>query len=334
MTTRVFENAVLNKHVLFVSTKNLDYIRNTQEIKLLTESCSELTTVVSESKSYFKRILYVYVHFIKELIKNRYDVLFIGFAPQLLIVLFPFFPKNKLLIIDFFISFYDTLIDDRKKFKDGGIVSKLLHWLDKATIHRADLVIADTKAHREYFSTSFDFPKEKIKVLYIIADTSIYQKKVHKANSTFEVIYFGSILPVQGLEVILEAMQSLSTDSTIHFTIVGPLQKKYKIDTGDYPQTTFFEWLSQEELSAKINQADLALAGHFSDTIGKAKRTIAGKTYIYKALDKPVILGDSPANHELFEPNKDNIYVPQGSSIKLAEAIKKEAEQYYSHLER
>lgn len=326
-----FINSISEKKVLFVSTKNSDYIRNVQELELLEKSAKHVTVIASPSKSYAKRLAYVYWQLSIALIKKNFDCLFIGFAPQLLFPFFLFFPKNKLVIIDFFISFYDTLVDDRKKFKDGSIFSNLLKKLDTITIHKADLVLADTKAHKDFFASTFHYPEKNIDVVYIVADTSIYTPLDREKNDIFQVIYFGSILPVQGLDVILAAMKLLATDDSIQFTIIGPIDSKFDVKKENFPQTTFIPWLNQTELSSQINQSDLALAGHFSSTVGKAKRTIAGKTYIYKAMNKPVILGDSPANHELFQPNEMNIYVELGNPNELANAIKKQALEFYRH---
>ena len=83
----------------------------------------------------------------------------------------------------------------------------------------------------------------------------------------------------------------------------------------------YIDWLPQEQLAQYIGQADLCLAGHFHAEIAKAKRTIPGKAYIYKAMKKPMILGDNPANRELFHQNADTVFVEMGSAKALADAI-------------
>ena len=81
-------------------------------------------------------------------------------------------------------------------------------------------------------------------------------------------------------------------------------------------------WLSQEDLAKHIDFADLCLAGHFNASIEKAKRTIPGKAYIYRAMEKPMILGENSANHELYSQQEEGIYfVEMGSGEKLAEKI-------------
>ena len=82
--------------------------------------------------------------------------------------------------------------------------------------------------------------------------------------------------------------------------------------------------MKQTELAEYIAFSDLCLAGHFSSTVNKAKRTIPGKAYIYQAMRKKMILGDSPANRELYEENNKVLFCKMGSSKELKKKILKE----------
>ena len=92
-----------NKKILFITTKNLDYLRNTQEIRQLKGKTDFLSVIGSKDKSYPKRLLKVYWKLLWTSCK-KYDVVFVGFAPQLVVPFFKWkFGKNRL-YIDFFIS--------------------------------------------------------------------------------------------------------------------------------------------------------------------------------------------------------------------------------------
>ena len=41
-----------NKKVLFITTKNLDYLRNTQELRLLREQAAQVSVIGVKDKSY------------------------------------------------------------------------------------------------------------------------------------------------------------------------------------------------------------------------------------------------------------------------------------------
>lgn len=147
----------------------------------------------------------------------------------------------------------------------------------------------------------------------------------------FIVLYFGSVLPLQGTSVVLEAMTLLKENKNLFFYFIGPVKKQRmtSFNVGKSRQAlcpvsdniAYIDWLPQEQLAQYIGQADLCLAGHFHAEIAKAKRTIPGKAYIYKAMKKPMILGDNPANRELFHQNADTVFVEMGSAKALADAI-------------
>ena len=313
---------IKDKKVLFVTTKNIDYIRNTQEIRILNENSASVDILYSEKKNYLFRILHVWRQCTKKRI-GASDIVFVGFEPQFVLPFLGKKFKDKSLIIDFFISVYDTLICDRKKFKDGGPVSKFSHRMDEKTLRLADHVITDTNAHAEFFIKEFGGEADKFETIYLEADSSIYyprpQKKNEEYAGKFVVLYFGSILPLQGVDVVLDAVRKLKDNKDIFFEIIGPVPEKYSKPVQD--NVSYTEWLSQEELSERIAASDLCLAGHFSGEIDKAWRTIPGKAYIYEMMNKDMILGDGDANHELFTEDDRHFFVERGSSQKLADKI-------------
>lgn len=310
------------KRVLFITTKNLDYLRNVQEINLLRQKAESVSVIGFKDKSYPKRLLKVYKKILTASAKD-FDCVFIGFAPQLVLPWFWFKFKKKTVLMDFFISVYDTLVFDRKKFKVGSLPAKLCKWLDKKCINQADAVVCDTNAHGDYFSDEFDVPREKINTLYLEADTSVYDgkatEKPENLKDKFVVLYFGSILPLQGIDIILDAAEQLKSHDDIHFIFIGPVKDKYEIPKRE--NFEYYSWLTQQELAKKISYSDLCLAGHFNADINKAKRTIPGKAYIYEAMNKPMILGDNPATHELYREDDRHFFVKMGDADKLAEKI-------------
>lgn len=320
----MIETLISGKKVLFISTKNKDYIRNTQEINMIQENAVYSQVIAYSDKSYLKRVLKVWFRTFCCLFSlKKYDIIFVGFAPQLIFFLFPFF-KRKKIVIDFFISMYDTLVDDRKKIPAHSILAKWVHHIDRYVLMKAEVIIVDTYADKDYFFKEFDLPELKnMEVLYLKPDISIYNPALYPArgkDNFFYVLYFGSILPLQGVDIILEAIEMMEVYDRIKFIIIGPVHTAP--DKSGYKNAVFYQWLKQEELAEQISKADLCLAGHFNGHIGKAKRTIAGKTYIYKAMGKPVILGECPANRELFyEDGKTNFYVEMGNAIALKEKI-------------
>lgn len=319
---KYLKEIVKDKKVLFITTKNIDYIRNTQELRIIKDNAKNVDIIYSDKKKYALRIPDVWRKIKKNKVNNS-DVIFVGFEPQFVIPFVGWKFKGKTVVIDFFISVYDTLICDRKKFKVGGMIAKISHWMDTITIKKAMHIITDTKAHAEYFESEFGGNDEKFETIYLEADPQIYyprpQNKPAQLENKFVVLYFGSILPLQGVNVVLDAIRKLKDRKDIFFDIIGPIPDKYKKPIQD--NVHYSEWLSQTELAEHISNADLCLAGHFNKNIAKASRTIPGKAYIYQKMDKVMILGDGIANRELFRNDDKHILVEMGNSDALSEAI-------------
>lgn len=314
------EHRIREKKVLFVTTKNIDYIRNAQEISFLERYSGRTKVVYSNKRNYVWRILEVWC---KLIVSGRnYDVIFIGFAPQLVA---PFFLRyrKKEIIIDFFVSVYDTLINDRKKFSDRNPIAVLCRWVDIFVIKKADWVITDTKADAEYFIREFHGDREKFETIYLEADKRIYyprkQQKRHDLADKFVVLYFGSILPLQGADIVLKGIEILKDEKNIFFQMIGPLSQKYRLPVQD--NVEYMDWLSQEELAEYIANADLCLAGHFNCDIDKAKRTVPGKAYIYESMGKNMVLGDNRANREIYGGSDQVFWTEMGNAEALAEVI-------------
>lgn len=312
-----------NRNVLFITTKNLDYLRNTQEIEMIKKDGGQLTVIGSYSKSYVKRLLSVYAKILTTSMR-KFDVVFVGFAPQLIFAPFNWKFKKNTVVIDFFISMYDTIVFDRKKIKDGSLFAKLLKHYDKKAIKAADEIICDTNAHGRYFVEEFGANRDKMHTLYLEADRSIYYvrnlERPERMKDKYVVLYFGSILPLQGIEVIFDAIDKIKDNKELYFIIVGPIKDELNKPIAD--NIEYHNWLSQEELAEYIDYSDLCLSGHFNKNINKAKRTIPGKAYIYDAMNKKIIFGDNPAVRELYSEDEDKYYfVEMGNPDALAEKI-------------
>ena len=338
----MFCDLVKGKRVLFITTRNIDYIRNSQEKNLLEKNAESVEFIYSTKHSYPLRLLEIYGNIVIEKVKGLFhkgkiyncNVVFIGFAPQLVLPVFKIFFHKKSIIIDFFISVYDTMICDRQKFRDGGVVSKICKFFDEITLRFADHIITDTKAQAGFFIEELGAAPRKVETLYLEADEKIYyprpQLKTGDLKDKFVVLYFGSILPLQGVDVVLDTIRKLKGEEDIFFDIIGPIPESLKKPIQS--NVCYTDWLSQEELAERIANADLCLAGHFHGSIAKADRTIPGKAYIYEAMKKKMILGNSSANRELFKEDEMHSFVTMGDSDEMCRLLleyinKNESEQ-------
>ncbi len=317
------EDQLTGKKVLYIASKRSDYLRVSQQVKLVEERSSRCKLIVSVKRNYFIQLLSV---ILRTSIINvqEYDLVFVGAFPQFIVPVFGLkFKRCNNLWIDLHISFYDTLVFDRQKFKKDSVWGKLLWNLDKKTMDLSRYVIADTKIHGMYFAKEFFQDVNKIFVMYLDADKEIFHPmniaKPLKLKNKYIVFYFGSMNPLQGIKIILDAIEMLKDKTDIFFIIVGPINKDIRRYTGETVQ--YINWLKQKEIAKYIAMSDLCLAGHFSADIEKANRTIPGKSYMYEAMGKRMILGDSEANREHFIENEKNRFVELGNPRALSKLI-------------
>ena len=319
-----FLAAAAGKNVLFVTTKNIDYIRNTQELRLIGKAAASVTVLGFPDRSYPARLMKVCAR-LATLSLRPFDLVFLGFSPQLVLPFFYPKLKKKAVWVDFFISLYDTMVNDRRRFRPSGPAAKILLGLDKATLARCNGAVAATRADAAYFAALCGADPAKLEVLYLEADREIYYPREPKSpagKGPLSILYFGSILPLQGVEVIFACAERMQSADVL-FQIIGPVPEKLLSRYRHLENLRLTPWLTQEELAARIAEADLCLAGHFNGDIGKAARTIPGKAFIYEAMGKPMILGDNPANREYFKEDGRHLFVKMGDAGALKEGILK-----------
>ena len=311
--------------VLFISGREATYTRNSVILKGLKANGVEIIECTDSSKSYLLRYPKVLLQFILKM-RDDFDIIFIGFLGQPLV---PIIKKlsNKPIVFDAFLSTYDTMCYDRKKLKPNSVGGRFFYWLDKRSCELADKVLLDTNAHIDYFVNTFELERDKFKRVFVGADDSIFHPMSldeDKDNTIFRVFYYGTYLPLQGIEYIIKAAKKLEAYNDIEFKIVGKGMEYKKtmklVRKLNVKNIEFIDWIPYKELPLEMAKADVCLGGHFSN-IDKAKRVISGKTYQFIAMKKPVIIGDNPANRELFEHRKNAMLVEMANANALADAI-------------
>ncbi|MGB9872145.1 MAG: glycosyltransferase [Anaerolineae bacterium] len=248
-----------------------------------------------------------------------------GFYGQPIAVMLAFLQRQPI-ILDAYVSTYDTLCEDRKLFHPRSLPGRLAYWLDQRSCQVAALVITDTQANVHYFARQFGIPEEKFRVVYVGCDESLFYPRpdISPPSTYCEVFYYSSFLPLHGTEVVIHAAALLKNRRDIHFTIGGKgpgfqsiqqMVRKLGLTNVD-----LVGWIPFESLPMYIAKSTICLGGHFS-TIPKAARVIATKTFQFIAMRKPTIVGDNPATKELFTSGKQVYAVPMGDPGALAIAI-------------
>ena len=138
----------------------------------------------------------------------------------------------------------------------------------------------------------------------------------------FNVLFFGTYVPLHGAEYIVKAAKLLEREHDILFTFIGNGQDRQKIHdlvrSLELKNIAFKAMLEPIHLRQEIADADVCL-GIFGDT-PKTPLVIPNKVFEALAVGKTVITADTPASRELF--NEDEIMlIPPADAMALASAI-------------
>jgi len=283
---------------------------------------------VIECHEPMKNFSIFFLTYLKLLFKHRkldYDIMIIPWRGIMTLPLAKLIHRKPIIYFPAF-SIYDTLVNDRKKIKKKSLKAKFIHFVDKLACNWSDIVILESTEEIKYFVNEFKLPEKKFCQCPLSADESVFyphkNEKFEKNN--FIVLFFGSFIPLHGIETILKASKILKDQHDIIFKICGEGQTKPEIEQmiekNTLTNVSLLGLVSKEELLNNISNSDVCL-GIFGDS-NKASKVLTNKVFQILASKKPLITIKSPASLEAHLVDKDNcILVPPGNPEKLAEAI-------------
>ncbi len=229
---------------------------------------------------------------------------------------------TKPVLFDPLISNYLTKVFDYKNVIRRSPRAFRNYLKDKIPFNAADILIADTEQHKIYYHKTFGISLEKIHILPVGANTSLFKPTKREPNHPLIIGFYGGFIPLQGTKFIIEAANILKENNSVYFHLIGTGYEYEKMQqlVGDLNlKNIHFEgWVDYNKLPEKIAEFDICL-GIFGDTI-KANLVIPNKIYHYAAMGKPIITMNSKAIKEIFTENK-NIKLVKNNGKDLAEKI-------------
>ena len=306
--------------VLYFGSYNQDHPRNNILIDGLREGGTEVVEL-NERGNFFAKSWRLFTGHRKH--RGQYDFMIVGFPG------FTIMPLAKLIstapiVFDAFLSFYDSNVFDRKVAKPGSLMVGYYYFLDWLSCRLADIILLDTNEHIDYFVQKFHVPREKFRRIFIGAHDKIFKPipQLQTPNSQLQVLFWGWIIPLHGVEYILDAAQILAPES-VNFTFVGGGAEKGKMmaKTADLglKNVQFLDAVKAGELPALIASADICL-GIFGGT-EKTKRVIPNKLYEALASRKAIITAATAAVRETLVDREHALFCKVADGKDLAEKI-------------
>jgi glycosyltransferase involved in cell wall biosynthesis len=240
---------------------------------------------------------------------------------------FPFFrliTAGKPFIFDEFINPIEQVAYENGYIKPGSIITKIARLGYKFWLLTVRLIITDTPSHARYSAELMNLPNTDYMPLIVSADEQVFMPKPRTTvkGAPFIVFYYGLfMMPLQGLDTILEAMVRLKNENIELVLIGGKESTKGLVMTAqDKGAKIVYKYrVPFEELADYMNNSDLCLGGPFGGTV-QAQYVIGGKTYQYLQTERPVVIGKNEESH-IWTDKKDALIVDQKNPKQLAEAI-------------
>ena len=233
--------------------------------------------------------------------------------------------SSKKIVFDPLAGRFETKIIDWKRKPLDSWQARLNFKIDYWAFRLSDLILADTQAHKDYFCQRYGLPSKKVEVLPVGFDDDLFRPSaVAEKESLFTVLFFGSFLPLHGVDCILEAANIISSkEPSIQFRLIGSgqtlLLAKNIASKFGLRNVIFEDWLPLRELPQRIASSDICL-GIFGRT-EKARRVVPHKIFQAMGMRIPVITGKTPAVEEFFSHRENIFLIPESNPDLLAQAI-------------
>ncbi len=230
-------------------------------------------------------------------------------------------PADVPVVLDLFLSAYDTVVEDRQLARPGSLAAHWLQRLDTRACAASNLVLLDTPANAAYVAALTGLPGERFTWLPVHdpAAPALASPYPVAIGGRLQVLFFGTGVPLHGLRTLLAAAAQVPA---VDLTLVGGTAADRELARGVLGgrlrlEPTFVERARLQELLA---QSQL-VAGVFGSS-GKAQRVVPFKLVHALAAGRPVLTAATPAVQGWLAGCGALFDVPAGDVPALASALR------------
>ena len=270
----------------------------------------------------------------KYVFSEKSDIVYVPYPAIFVVFLLSWLPRKlqpKRLVVDAFISLYDTVVNDRALLKESSLLARILYRIEKRAYLFSTKVIVDTPQNLDFLASIFLLEKYKLVSVPLSTDEHQFKPKKYRAEiGICRVLFVGTLVPLHGIQTILNAVSILSERRDITFRIIGFGQEAGKVEHWKLNNATTLywqrDWLPSALIAKEIERADICLgifgSGH------KTQRVCPFKIYAYAGVGRPIITGKTDWTEKLIEQTGEKFLetTPVGDAEKLAGMILKLAD--------
>jgi len=257
------------------------------------------------------------------MLSNRPDAYLVTFRGYEILPVVLLLAGRRPVYYDEFINPVEWFVLEHGKFPEGSLRARLLRAVFRRLMLRSARVLTDTASHADHSAALMDVPRSHFSPVAVGTDEETFRPTVRTWRpDRLRVLYYGSMLPLHGLDVVLAAAESLAADPRVSFTFVGGGEDDAQriAEAGSRgARVRHVSWVPYAELPALFAEHDLMLGGPFGATT-QAQFVVTGKTYQFLACALPTVVGEN-LESDVFTDRSDALVVPLGDSAALADAV-------------
>jgi glycosyltransferase involved in cell wall biosynthesis len=249
-----------------------------------------------------------------------HDVVLVGYFGHLDVLLARLLAGRRRVVLDMFLSVYDTVVLDRKVAAPGSPAARLARRLDRLAVRCADLALLDTPQQVDFVADVLGLPRRKLAAVPVGAEPAHFAPGPPPDDGPLRVLFYGTFIPLHGTGTIARAIRQVHGED-LAFTIVGHGQERAAFDRelAGIEGVAVHDWLPYDRIGELVAGHDVVL-GIFGGT-GKAGRVVPGKVYQAACAGRAIVTADTPATRAAFGPG-EVVLVPPGDPDALADALR------------
>ena len=249
-----------------------------------------------------------------------HEVVLVGYFGHLDVLLARLLARRRRVVLDMFLSVYDTVVLDRKTVRPTGTQARLARLLDRLAVRASDLALLDTPQQVDFAARVLGLPARKLVAVPVGAESDRFPAGPPPDGGPLKVLFYATFIPLHGSHVVARAIRQVDGEE-IAFTVVGRGQQRAAFDreVADLDGVTVHDWVPYDRLGELVAGHHVVL-GLFGDT-GKASRVVPGKVYQAACAGRAVVTADTPALRAAFAPD-EVVLVPPGDPDALATALR------------
>lgn len=331
--------------VCFFGTYRASYVRNEVIIEGLRQNGARVLTCHAtlwhsvadrvaqavggwKSPKFLWRVVTAYARLLRAHWKTGpYDVMLVGYPGQFDVFLGRLLAwwRGVPMALDILMSLH-LIAEERGLTQKSPFTGRLIFLLEKWGLKLPDLLVADTAEYRNYYSDKYGLPNNRFAFVPLGVDDRLYAPRPHIAppKNCFRIIYYGTFIPLHGVDTIIRAAALLEEDSDIRFDFYGEGQElegiKMLANALELQNVSFHGWIEKTELPNKIAQSHLCL-GVFGTT-KQSRCTIQNKIWEGLMMQRPVITGDADTIRETLTHGVHVYLVERANPEALAAGIR------------